>query len=364
MTQLSKYIIGFLLTAIILFVVWYFMDIVVYILVAAVIAIIGKPLVKLLTGVRIRRLQTPRWLAAIVALTAIWMAVVIFFMLFVPLVFSKLNEFSALEFPKIAEVLKEPLDTAQEWLRRMFAVQTDDFSLQESLIRQITPFLDIEAINRFLSSIVSTIGHTLVAVFSISFIAFFFLKDDKLFSRMVISLFPARYEQNITRALDSVTELLIRYFTGIIAESLLIMMAASIALLCWGMDARNAFFIGLIMGILNVIPYIGPIIGYGLSIFIGIIAPIDGTTVGQTAAIILFTLLGIKCIDDFVLQPVLYSNRVRAHPLEIFIVILIAGSLGGIIGMLLAIPGYTVLRVFAKEFFYNFRLVQQLTQKI
>ena len=54
----------------------------------------------------------------------------------------------------------------------------------------------------------------------------------------------------------------------------------------------------------------------------------------------------------------------KAHPLEIFIVILIAGSLAGIVGMLLAIPSYTVLRVFAKEFFSQFRLVQKLTEKI
>ena len=65
------------------------------------------------------------------------------------------------------------------------------------------------------------------------------------------------------------------------------------------------------------------------------------------------------------IQPSLYSNRVRAHPLEIFIVILIAGTLGGIVGMLLAIPSlHGALRVFAKEFFSQYRLVRQLTEKI
>ncbi|HNV51901.1 MAG TPA: AI-2E family transporter, partial [Tenuifilaceae bacterium] len=57
-------------------------------------------------------------------------------------------------------------------------------------------------------------------------------------------------------------------------------------------------------------------------------------------------------------------NSVKAHPLEIFIVLLIAGSVAGILGMLLAIPCYTVIRVFAKEFFNNFRVVQKLTEKI
>ena len=75
-------------------------------------------------------------------------------------------------------------------------------------------------------------------------------------------------------------------------------------------------------------------------------------------------MLILKGLDDFVLQPTLYSERVKAHPLEIFLVILIAGSLAGILGMLLAIPSYTVLRVFAKEFFSQFRLVRKLTEKI
>jgi predicted PurR-regulated permease PerM len=68
--------------------------------------------------------------------------------------------------------------------------------------------------------------------------------------------------------------------------------------------------------------------------------------------------------DNIVLQPVLYSNSVHAHPLEIFLVILIAGNLGGVLGMLFAIPMYNVARVFAKEFFNNIRVVQKLTENM
>ena len=108
----------------------------------------------------------------------------------------------------------------------------------------------------------------------------------------------------------------------------------------------------------------GPLIGGVMSVFMGVVTPIEGMTTGHTMFVIAGSLLIIKGFDDFVLQPTLYSERVKAHPLEIFIVILIAGSLAGIVGMLLAIPSYTVLRVFAKEFFSQFRLVQKLTEKI
>ena len=149
------------------------------------------------------------------------------------------------------------------------------------------------------------------------------------------------------------TVLLARYFTGILSESLLLTIAVTLVMMAFGMKAADAGFIGLIMGVMNVVPYAGPLIGGVVSVFVGIVSPIEGMSVGHTAFVI-----------DFILQPTLYSERVKAHPLEIFLVILIAGSLAGILGMLLAIPSYTVLRVFAKEFFSQFRLVRKLTEKI
>ena len=197
-----------------------------------------------------------------------------------------------------------------------------------------------------------------------SFITFFFLKEERLFYAMVTAVFPEHYHDNITRALDSVTVLLARYFTGILSESLLLTVAVSLVMMAFGMKAADAGFIGLIMGVMNVVPYAGPLIGGIVSVFVGIVSPIEGMGVGHTVFIIVGSLLIIKGMDDFILQPALYSARVKAHPLEIFLVILIAGSLAGILGMLLAIPSYTVIRVFAKEFFSQFRLVRKLTEKI
>ena len=160
------------------------------------------------------------------------------------------------------------------------------------------------------------------------------------------------------------TVLLARYFTGSLSESLLLTIAVTLVMMAFGMKAADAGFIGLIMGVMNVVPYAGPLIGGVVSVFVGIVSPIEGMSVGHTAFVIAGSLLILKGMDDFILQPTLYSERVKAHPLEIFLVILIAGSLAGILGMLLAIPSYTVLRVFAKEFFSQFRLVRKLTEKI
>ena len=238
------------------------------------------------------------------------------------------------------------------------------FSLTDTLATTLKDLIDYDTINNAFSSIVSIAISTLITIFSISFITFFFLKEDGLFYAMVKAMFPERLQENVTRALDSITYLLSRYFTGILTESIILMIVISTAMILFGMKTDNALLIGLIMGVMNVVPYAGPLIGGIFSVIVGIITPIEGMSVGHTALVIAGSLLVLKGLDDFVLQPTLYSERVKAHPLEIFLVILIAGSLAGILGMLLAIPSYTVIRVFAKEFFSQFRLVRKLTEKI
>jgi predicted PurR-regulated permease PerM len=105
-------------------------------------------------------------------------------------------------------------------------------------------------------------------------------------------------------------------------------------------------------------------VGALVSIFIGVVSPIEGCTIAYTLTVIVCTLCAVKGVDDFVLQPLIYSSKVQAHPLEIFIVILMAGSVGGVVGLLVAVPSYTVLRVFAKEFFSEVSLVRKLTKEI
>ena len=366
MSKLQRYIVAAVITAVVVFLVWYFSNVVTYILIAAVLAIIGKPLTDLLTGLHLGRskIRIPKAVAALLTLIVIWLVVVGLFWLFVPILFQKLNQFSSLNISQIVASFQGPLVSLEHMIEKVFSIPDNEFSLADAIAGQIRPLLNINLINNLLSSIVGTIGSLLIAIFSISFITFFFLKDEGLFYAMVTTLFPDRYRENLTRALDSVTVLLARYFTGILTESLLLMIAVSLTMMAFGMKAADAAFIGLVMGVMNVVPYAGPLIGGVFSVFVGIVTPIEGMTVGHTAFVIAGSLLILKGLDDFVLQPTLYSERVKAHPLEIFLVILIAGSLAGILGMLLAIPSYTVLRVFAKEFFSQFRLVRKLTEKI
>lgn len=364
MSNLSKYIVTGFVTLVMLFLAWYFKDIVAYILVAAVLAIIGKPLVDFLTGIHAGKITMPRWAASLVTLILIWLVIVGGFWLFVPIIFEKVSELASIDIDDVLQSFWEPIKSFQEFLEKAFSVHTSDFSIADSLVSQVTSILNIGAVNDLLSSVITTIGSIVIAAFSITFITFFFLKESSLFAEMVITLFPKKYEENISRALDSVTHLLVRYFTGIVAENSIMTVIVSVGLLLWGFTWQDALTIGAFVGLFNVIPYIGPIIGIVLGLFIGLIGGLgDVSTLGISLRIA-GTILFAQLVDNVILQPVLYSNRARAHPLEIFLVILIAGSIAGIWGMLLAIPAYNVIRVFAKEFFNNFRVVQKLTGKL
>ncbi len=359
-----RYALGIAVTALALFLIWYFSDIVIYILISAVLGIIGRPLVRRLSVIKIRGRYIPRTIAALLTTVLMWVVFATFFVIFIPLIFHKLSQFANLDIAQVISSINAPIIALQERLSETFSISMREFSLTDTIASSIREWLNIDVVNSVVGSFVSTATDFVIALFSITFITFFFLKEDGLFYSMVTTAFPKRYEDNITRALDSVTVLLVRYFTGILAESFIMMVVVSLGLLLFGANAENAFFTGLIVGVLNVIPYVGPMIGFAIGLFVGLVSPIEGMTLAQTLLATGGTILTAQGLDNFVLQPVLYSNRVKAHPLEIFIVILIAGNLAGVVGMLLAIPSYTVIRVFAKEFFYNFRLVQALTENL
>lgn len=346
---------------------WYFRQTVLYILVSAVLAILGRPLVALLSKIEIRRKAFPRWLAAAITLVLLWVVLGGLVALIVPLIASKVYALSQLksQSPTALSGLLEPLKEVQDYISGLFNLpEADSMSILNELVKNLLDLLNYDTVTSVVSSIIGLGSSLIIALFAISFITFFFLKEDGLFSKMVAAIFPDRHSENVHRAIGKISLLLSRYFTGILTESLIISSVIAVVLLLFGMQWENACFIAIIMGMLNVIPYAGPAIGVLTSIFIGIVTPIEGCSIAYTLAVICGVIGVVKGMDDFVLQPTIYSSKVSAHPLEIFIVILMAGSLGGIVGLLVAVPAYTVLRVFAKEFLSEVPLVNKLTKEI
>lgn len=343
---------------------WYFRSIVVYILIAGVLSIIGRPLVDLIWKVRIRQWHFPRALAALVTLIIIWGAIVLFFAIFVPLVTKQINYFSTIDSSRIVQVVEGPINKIENLFRAFNSEISDEISLKDFFTQKVSEVLNIDMIQNFLGSLLGVMGNILVAVFSITFITFFFLKDQHLFFESILMWVPDKYTDNFTRALYSIKNLLTRYFIGVLIQSTCVMILIDIGMTIVGIDFQQALVMGLIVGILNVIPYVGPWLGLFIAVTMGVAANINQDFATVIVPLIYSMMLVVaitQLIDNIVFQPVIFSNSVRAHPLEIFIVVLAAGFAAGIPGMILGIPAYTVLRVFAREFFYNFKAVQKIT---
>lgn len=343
---------------------WYFRIVVVYILVSGVFSIMGRPLVDLFCKIKIRNWSFPRSLAALLTLLTIWGVIILFFVIFVPLVTRQINYFSSIDSNKIVQIASGPIDKVENLLRSINKNISKDLSIQSYIADKVAGILNIEMIQNFIGSLFSILGNVIIAIFSITFITFFFLKDQRLFFESILMWVPDKYVDNVTRALYSIKKLLTRYFIGIVIQSTCIMILVTIGMTIAGIDVQQALVMGLIIGILNVIPYAGPWIGLAIAITMGIASHItqDFSTVVVPLVYYMILVEAIThLIDNIVFQPVIFSSSVRAHPLEIFIVVLAAGFAAGIPGMILGIPAYTVMRVFAREFFYNFKAVQKIT---
>lgn len=362
----TKYLLGVAALAIVVFFSWYFFTIIVYVLIAAVISFIGKPIIDLLSKVKIKGRQLPDMVKSALTLVCLWTLFVLFFSTVIPLVISEFQSFKDVSVSGIVDELQEPIDDAGRFLKR-YGLFDENEDIQTYITDSISSVVNVAQVKTFFGRVAGTLSGLFVALFSITFISFFFLKDSRLFSGMVMAIVPSRYEEQARNALESIQKLLIRYFVGLLLEVLGVMALNTLGLSLVGLGFGNAIVIGLVTGVLNVIPYIGPIIGVIFGLSVGVVLNLDMEFYHQMLPLLAYmtiVLLLTQLIDNVIFQPFIYGNSVHAHPLEIFLVILMAGSMAGIPGMILAIPSYTVLRVILKEFFNKYKLVKKLTQSL
>jgi len=347
--------------------VWRFSSIVAYILIASVLSLIARPLVNLLGRVRIGTFQIPIFVRALITLLIIWLAFFSFFRIFIPLVANEAQELSNIDTALVIEAFEKPIESVEVWYEKMNFGGEGALSLREELQSGLVSVLNINVISDLIATLASILGNFAWALFAISFITFFLLREDKLITSYIITVVPEKKVEAFRHALESVKHLLRRYFVGILLQMTGILIMVTLGMTIVGVGFRLGLVIGLIAAVLNIIPYLGPWIGACLGIVLGLAANLELEFATQLVPLIGYMTLVFaitQLTDNLVFQPVIFGNSVYAHPIEIFIVIMMAGSLAGIVGMILAIPTYTVVRVFAKEFFNNFRVVQKLTEKI
>ncbi len=345
---------------------WYFSAILAYIGIAVVLSFIGRPLVDFLNKATIKGRKIPISVSAGLTLALLWFVMVVFFRTFIPMIAEEAKQLSNIDVQSAVHSLDEPIKNIEAFVSK-YSSDGGDFKIQALITENLSSVLKFSDISSIFGSLAGTVGGLFIALFSISFITFFFLKDSSLFIDSLVLFVPEKSEEGVRHVLDSIKNLLMRYFVGLFFEVILVGTMVTVGLTIVGMGFSHAVVIGLFAGLINVIPYIGPIIGTLFGLIIGIATNLGADFYAEVVPLLGYTALVfliVQLIDNILFQPLIYSNSVNAHPLEIFLVILFAGSMSGILGMMLAIPAYTIFRVIAKEFFNKYRFVRKLTEKI
>lgn len=354
-------ILGFVL---LVFMIWYFWNIVLYVIIAAVLSIMGRPLVKRLNRIKIGRFYLPPPLSALFTILLMLALVVGFISFFVPLITSQARVISSINVQDMMHHFSGTIGAIEQFLLDINIIKPGE-TIEESIKMQLESLISITTFSSLFTGLLSATGSLLMGIFSVLFITFFFLKDEHMLLNMVVLLSPRGYEENVKHVVKKTRSLLSRYFIGLLGELLTMMTLLTIGLTIIGV--KNALLIGFLGGLLNVIPYLGPLIGGALAVLFSITTALSmelyDSIFWQSVGIVVVW-LSANAIDNFLYQPFIYSNVVRARPLEIFLVIIMAATIAGIPGMILAIPSYTVLRIVLKEFMSQHKLVQKLTERI
>lgn len=365
--RLAKYIIISASIAIIGSICWVLKSVLAYILIAVVVSLLAKPVMNLSQKLKIKGRALPDWLLATISLVLVLGTITTILSCTIPIISRVAQNISVTNITEAVKGIAVPLENFNHFLQERVPSLGKDFRIEVAVLQEIQKLFNINAFN-VIGSAASVMTQICVAIFSIIFISFFFIKDNGLFTKIVCAFVPEKHEKNVEEAICDIEHLLSRYFSGVTLEIIGVAIINFLGLwLIARLNINAAAGIAFITGILNIIPYVGPFAGITLGTILGLLlkyssAVPTGLDLGfwGFTAVLIAILYFTQLVDNFLYQPVIYSTSIKSTPLEIFIVLLIVGNLGGPLAMIIAIPVYTIFRVVAFRFFRHIKAINRL----
>lgn len=362
----SSALIGFSIIVSI-FLVYFLWKLFVYIIIAAVISLILNPINLKLQKFHYKKFYIPSFIRAILLLLFFWFIVILIVYSVFPLIINEIYNLSSINPEILNAKISVPLEKFRKILDSLSILNSENSNFSNLIVDRFLSTFNISKIQVFLSNILKFISDLTIAIFVITFISFFFLKDNKLFTRIILIFVPLKYQTEVKHVLICISKTLMRYFYGVVIDMTVVFTLVFSGMMIVGYSFNTAIILGLISALFNIIPYIGPFLSFMIGMLIGFLNFIYLDSYSSILLYMLYTAivyLLVNIIDGTIVQPFIYSNAIKANPLEIFIVIFSAGMLFGIIGMMVAVPTYMTLRIIAKEFFNQFYIVKKLTKNI
>jgi len=337
---------------VLLFLGYLFYNVLIFILLAIVFASVGSPLMHLLQKIKIKSITISSSVAASITLLVIVGLIFLGFYVLIPFVIKEIEVVSSIDPTLYAITIENWLQQAEQFLYNNGFLSENEH-ISDLLLVQMKSFLNTISISGVIGNIFSFAGALFILLFSVIFLTFFALKDKEIFFKMVRSAIPVSFRENYDRILTQSRVQVVRYFSGVLIDNIILGVAIGVA--CYFAKVPNALLIGFLAGIFNIIPYVGPFIAMGLGFILSVTTLLPTNPSADVLSLLFWKLAIIfavlKAIDTFVLTPVIFGKSMQVHPIEIFLVILLAGYLGGMVGMIFAVPAYSMLRIVVKEFF-------------
>ena len=331
-------------------------SVLVYIIIAAIIALIAKPIILFLR----LKLKFPNTLAVISTMLLFMTMILGVTGMFIPLVIEQGESLSLLKTTALEENIGNLITKANDYF------ESENINILNEL-QNADIFTSLKSIPNLLNSIVGALGSLSIGLFSVLFISFFFMKDNRLFKNALLTLIPKGSENKFSHSLEKINDLLSRYFIGLVIQISILFFIYTLIFLIVGVS--NAVVIAFLCALLNIIPYIGPLISAFLMIVLTMTSGLGQNLDFQTEILpkTVYVMIGFiiaQIGDNFISQPIIFSKTTKSHPLEIFLIIIIGGLLAGPLGMIIAVPSYTALKVILKEFISDNKIVSSLTKEI
>lgn len=345
-----------LISALLVWLSWYFSNIFLYMIISLVLATLLRPLTNMVHRVQILNSRIPRVIAIICSFAAVLLVGVAFVLLFIPLFTEQVEILSEIDYNNVIAAIARPLEQVELFLiEHNLTAQDRGFLLDSIRLSMIGLLTEVEVSN-LINNLISLTGGVLVGVMAVIFITFFLLLENGLLRRQIISLIPNQYFEMFIAAMYKIEQLLSNYLIGLVLQMAAIFTIASLGLSLFGI--KYALTVAVFAAVANLIPYLGPILGASFGVIVGISTSGYLGSMGEMWLIVLKILAVfavVQVTDNVLLQPLIFSKSVKAHPLEIFVIIFAGATIAGIPGMIAAIPVYTIVRVITVEVYAGIR---------
>lgn len=313
--------------------------------------LIGKPLAKSINRIKIFKKNVPMGFCSILVIIIFILVLLLALLFFVPALVNEVKLFKDFDYDSLVEYFSTLFNNIQIFLYNNNLIDSVD-SLVEIIIEKANKVLNFKSISTVIGNVVSSTGSFFLGLFAVFFIAFFFIKDDIKIENLFKFFFSEKYSGRVTQVMNKINNLLSRYFVGLLIKTFIMIIILYAAFAIFGI--KGALLMAFIGGITNIIPYFGPFIGGAIICLFGTINCISielYTGILPMIIKVCAILIGANVIDNWFLGPYIYSQSIKVHPVEVFIVTILGGSIGGIAGMVLGIPVYTILRVTVMEIY-------------